>query len=55
VALGRYQRRHGAIDPRAHFGDALITSCAAQRGATIATEIRCADLDAVARTVFVQR
>ncbi len=38
VALNRYRRRKGAIDPRAHFRDALIASCAIRRGAEVVTE-----------------
>ncbi len=38
VALSRYRSRHGAIEPRAHFRDALITVCAARRGAVVVSD-----------------
>lgn len=38
LALARYAARHGAIDPRAHFRDALIALCAARRRAAIVTD-----------------
>ena len=38
VAIGRYGRRYGAVDARAHFRDALIAVCAARRGAVVVTD-----------------
>jgi predicted nucleic acid-binding protein len=38
IGLRRYRRARGAIDTRAHFRDALITTCAARIGAVIVTE-----------------
>lgn len=38
VALGRYGRRRGRVNPHAHFRDALIVACAKRCDAVIVTE-----------------